>query len=65
MLFSYGKFTQSYENFSAFTFIKGYIADKGFLISIFERYKPEVVVNFAALIHCLLNFASHFKNNLG
>lgn len=32
----------------AFMFVKGSIADKGFLLSIFKKYKPEVVVNLAA-----------------
>lgn len=31
-----------------FTFIKGNIADKELLMSIFKRYKPQVVVNLAA-----------------
>ncbi len=35
-------------SYSTFTFIKGNIADKGLIISLFEQYKPQVVVNLAA-----------------
>ena len=35
----------SYDNF---TFVKGSIADKEIINSIFEKYKPQVVVNLAA-----------------
>lgn len=35
-------------SYSAFTFIKGSIADKGLITSLFEQYKPQVVVNLAA-----------------
>lgn len=34
--------------FSAFTFIKGSIADKELVMSVFERYQPAIVVNLAA-----------------
>lgn len=33
---------------AAFTFVKGSIADKSIITDIFERYKPQVVVNLAA-----------------
>ncbi len=33
---------------STFTFIKGSIADKALITSIFEQYKPQVIVNLAA-----------------
>lgn len=36
------------EHFGRFTFIKGDISDKEMIISIFEEYKPNVVVNLAA-----------------
>lgn len=34
--------------FSRFVFIKGNLADKSLIVSIFEKYKPHVVVNLAA-----------------
>ena len=34
--------------FKGFTFIKGDISDKDFLMSVFERHKPNIVVNLAA-----------------
>ena len=36
------------ENFSNFTFIKGNLADKEIVNSIFKEYKPSIVVNLAA-----------------
>lgn len=39
------KLLEKYENF---VFVKGSIADKGLITSIFEEHKPEVVVNLAA-----------------
>ncbi len=36
------------SSFSNFTFIKGSIADKSLVNSIFEEYKPQIVVNLAA-----------------
>lgn len=36
------------EKYPTFTFIKGNIADKSFINSVFEQYKPAVVVNLAA-----------------
>ncbi len=36
------------SQYTKFTFIKGNIADKGLLESIFEKYKPQLVVNLAA-----------------
>ena len=36
------------SNYSEFKFIKGSIADKAIITSVFEEYKPEVVVNLAA-----------------
>ena len=39
---------QQLEEYDAFTFIKGSIADKALITEIFTRYKPRVVVNLAA-----------------
>lgn len=39
---------QQLEEYGAFTFIKGSIADKALMTEIFARYKPQVVVNLAA-----------------
>lgn len=36
------------EQFETFTFVEGNIADKGTITEIFEKYKPQVVVNLAA-----------------
>ncbi|MEH7354803.1 GDP-mannose 4,6-dehydratase [Neobacillus drentensis] len=36
------------EPFEKFTFVKGDISDKGLINSIFEEYKPNIVVNLAA-----------------
>ena len=36
------------EKFDNFTFIKGNLADKELINSIFEKYKPSIVVNLAA-----------------
>ena len=36
------------SNYSNYTFIKGNLADKELINSIFEKYKPSVVVNLAA-----------------
>ncbi|MBQ7595769.1 MAG: GDP-mannose 4,6-dehydratase [Clostridia bacterium] len=36
------------EKYGNFTFEKGNIADKSFLLSVFEKYRPDVVVNLAA-----------------
>ena len=36
------------EQFEKFSFVKGNLADKAVIESIFEQYKPEIVVNFGA-----------------
>lgn len=36
------------EKYDRFVFEKGNIADKDFMMSVFEKYKPDVVVNLAA-----------------
>ena len=36
------------EQFENFSFVKGNLADKSVIESIFERYKPEIVVNLGA-----------------
>ena len=55
------------NGYSAFTFIKGSIADKKFIISIFEQYKPEVVVNLAAqggVRYSITNPDAYVESNL-
>lgn len=58
------------ENFlsdSAFVFEKGNIADKDFIDSIFERYKPEIVVNLAAqagVRYSITNPNSYIESNV-
>ncbi len=39
---------KSLEKFENFTFVKGNIADKAIVDSLFERYMPQIVVNLAA-----------------
>lgn len=36
------------NNYSSFEFVKGNIADRELVTSVFEKYKPQVVVNLAA-----------------
>ena len=36
------------EQFENFSFVKGNLADKAVIESIFEQYKPEIVVNLGA-----------------
>lgn len=36
------------QQFPAYTFVKGNLADKALIISIFEQYHPEIVVNLGA-----------------
>ena len=50
-----------------FTFIKGNIADKELINSIFEKYKPEVVVNLAAqagVRYSITNPDAYIESNL-
>ena len=51
----------------SFTFIKGNIADKELINSIFEKYKPEVVVNLAAqagVRYSITNPDAYIESNL-
>ena len=55
------------EGFSAFTFIRGSIADKELIASLFERYKPQVVVNLAAqagVRYSITNPDAYVESNL-
>ncbi|MCD8006103.1 MAG: GDP-mannose 4,6-dehydratase [Oscillospiraceae bacterium] len=52
---------------STFTFIKGSIADKALMTSIFEQYKPQVVVNLAAqagVRYSITNPDAYVESNL-
>lgn len=52
---------------SRFIFIKGNIADKSLIDSIFERYKPEIVVNLAAqagVRYSISNPDTYIESNL-
>ena len=54
-------------SYSTFTFIKGNIADKGLIISLFEQYKPQVVVNLAAqagVRYSITNPDAYVESNL-
>ena len=55
------------EGFSAFTFFKGNIAEKELITSIFEQYKPHVVVNLAAqagVRYSITNPDAYVESNL-
>ena len=50
-----------------FTFIKGNIADKALIESVFEKYKPSVVVNLAAqagVRYSITNPDAYIESNL-
>ncbi len=55
------------KQFDNFTFIKGNIADKKLINSIFEKYKPNVVVNLAAqagVRYSILNPDVYIESNV-
>jgi nucleoside-diphosphate-sugar epimerase len=55
---------QSYENFA---FVKGSIADKPLVDSLFDEYKPDVVVNMAAQVgvrYSITNPSAYIESNL-
>lgn len=52
---------------SSFTFVKGSIADKTLITEIFEKYKPQVVVNLAAqagVRYSITNPDAYIESNL-
>lgn len=54
-------------NFLNFTFIKGNLADKALIGSIFEQYRPQVVVNLAAqagVRYSITNPDAYIESNL-
>ena len=51
----------------SFTFVKGSIADKALVTSIFEKYKPQIVVNLAAqagVRYSITNPDAYIESNL-
>lgn len=53
--------------YSNFAFVKGNIADKPLIISVFEQYKPQVVVNLAAqagVRYSITNPDAYVESNL-
>ena len=55
------------QNFDNFTFIKGNLADKKLIDDIFEKYKPNVVVNLAAqagVRYSITNPDAYIESNL-
>lgn len=55
------------EKFENYTFIKGNLADKELINSIFEQYKPNVVVNLAAqagVRYSITNPDAYIESNL-
>ena len=54
-------------NFPNFTFIKGNLADKALIDSIFEQYRPQIVVNLAAqagVRYSITNPDAYIESNL-
>lgn len=61
------QFGSSTNNKAPFTFIKGNIADKDLITSVFEEYKPQVVVNLAAqagVRYSITNPDAYVESNL-
>lgn len=55
------------SKFASFTFVKGNIADKAVITSIFEQYKPQIVVNLAAqagVRYSITNPDAYIESNL-
>ncbi|WP_419169402.1 NAD-dependent epimerase/dehydratase family protein [Negativibacillus massiliensis] len=55
------------SKYPAFMFIKGNIADKALITSIFEQYRPQVVVNLAAqagVRYSIINPDAYVESNL-
>ncbi|MCD7883288.1 MAG: GDP-mannose 4,6-dehydratase [Lachnospiraceae bacterium] len=55
------------NRYSSFTFIKGNIADKALIQSMFEQYRPKVVVNLAAqagVRYSITNPDAYIESNL-
>lgn len=55
------------NNYSAFTFIKGNIADKELTTALFEKYTPQIVVNLAAqagVRYSIINPDVYIESNL-
>ncbi|MFW0906595.1 GDP-mannose 4,6-dehydratase [Clostridium perfringens] len=60
------KEVKKHEN-STWNFIKGSISDKALVDDIFEKYKPDIVVNLAAqagVRYSIINPDSYFESNL-
>lgn len=58
---------QQLETYHNFTMVKGSIADKTLIMSLFEQYKPHVVVNLAAqagVRHSITNPDAYIEANL-
>lgn len=58
---------QQLSGYPAFTFIKGNIADKELVTSVFEQYKPAIVVNLAAqagVRYSITNPDAYVESNL-
>ena len=52
---------------SEYTFLKGNIADKELMLSVFEKYKPDIVVNLAAqagVRYSIVNPDAYIESNL-
>lgn len=55
------------DKYSTFTFIRGNIADNQLIISLFQQYKPQIVVNLAAqagVRYSITNPAVYIESNI-
>ena len=55
------------SGYSSFVFVKGNIADKELISTVFEKYKPEIVVNLAAqagVRYSITNPDAYIESNL-
>lgn len=55
------------ESFQNFVFIQGNLADKPLVMSVFEQYKPQIVVNLAAqagVRYSIINPDAYIESNL-
>ena len=58
---------KAFEDKASFVFVKGNIADKALITEIFEKYRPEVVVNLAAqagVRYSITNPDAYIESNL-
>ena len=55
------------ESYSSFSFVRGNIADKGLIDKVFDKFKPQIVVNLAAqagVRYSIINPGAYIEANL-